>query len=115
MKQCQWRDVTEVSKIMYSFKQGAGSWKNVTKLYLQQSNELCFSVPFQHVPTLVGKRKVYMKDGLAHVPYSKLREAIRELFSELMSSVAKQAQDKLPLTLKDERIKNLWRMLKVKK
>ena len=107
------QDITSIAGFFSNIKQSAGSWKRVTRLYMAQCRTTHFSVPFQSVLDLLGKRQVTLKRGMARVPFCKLREVVKEQFLSLMQLAAQQASQQLPAALADDRLETLWRKLKV--
>ncbi|KAK6166586.1 hypothetical protein SNE40_023241 [Patella caerulea] len=67
------------------------SWKMVVKKYSECGDDEYFYVPFQTVLPLVAKRQVFLKDGMAMVPFLKLLDFLREIFSSLLTAGIKKA------------------------
>lgn len=107
------RDITSIFGVFSNIRLSVGSWKKVTGLYLAQCSTSHFFVPFQSVFHLLGKRQVTLEQGMARVPFSKLREVVREQFLSLMQLATGQASQQLPAALADDRLNILWRKLKV--
>ena len=107
------QDITSILGVFNNIKQSVGSWKEVTGLYMRQCSTQHFSLPFQAVLHLLGKRQVRLDRGMAVVSFSKLREVMKEQFLSLMQLAAEQASEQLPVALADNRLKILWRKLKV--
>lgn len=107
------QDIASIAGVFGNIKRCAGSWKRVTRLYMAQCSTTHFSVPFQSVLDLLGKRQVTLKRGMARVPFCKLREVVKEQFLSLMQLAAQQASRQLPVASADDRLRTLWRKLKV--
>ena len=94
-------------------KERTKSWEKVVKLYLKGDNSHYFHVPFYHVPNFVAKRQVVLSNGIAAVPFPKMREIITNSFKEVLEEGMKIAREKRCIAEMDLRMKKLLRKLVV--
>lgn len=94
-------------------KERTKSWKKVVNLYLKGDNSNNFHVPFCHVLNFVAKRQVVLSNGMAAVPFPKMREIITNCFKEVLEEGMKIAREKRYIAVMDLRIKKLLRKLVV--
>ncbi|CAC5388432.1 PRI2 [Mytilus coruscus] len=87
------------------------SWKKVVRLYLKGDDSHCFYVPFSNVLNLVAKRHVVLTNGIAAVPFPKLREVVTDIFREVLKEGLKIAQEKRLLDQVDFRLRKLMAKL----
>ncbi|XP_052079432.1 uncharacterized protein LOC127717709 [Mytilus californianus] len=87
------------------------SWRKVVRLYLKGDDSHCFYVPFSNVLNLVAKRHVVLTNGIAAVPFPKLREVVTDIFREVLKEGLKIAQEKRLLDQVDFRLRKLMAKL----
>lgn len=107
---------SKISKLLNIFQllhRQIKSWRKVVRLYLKGDDSQCFYVPFSNVFNLVAKRHVVLTNGIAAVPFPKLREVVTDVFREVLKEGLKIAQEKRLLDQLDFRFRKLMAKLVV--
>ncbi|XP_063412112.1 uncharacterized protein LOC134694932 [Mytilus trossulus] len=102
--------MSKISKLLNIFQllhRQIKSWRKVVRLYLKGDDSHCFYVPFSNVLNLVAKRHVLLTNGIAAVPFPKLREVVTDIFKEVLKEGLKIAQEKRLLDHVDFRFRKL--------
>jgi len=86
-------------------------WKNLVRKYVHGGQE-CFALPFHKVLPLVAERKVVLRNGIALVPCSRLRDIMVDLFRQCLKAGMHRAR--LHVKCEDERIVELSTLIKVR-
>ena len=82
--------------------------------YFDGGSDNTIMVPFEYVLSLVAKRTVGLKKGVAQVPYEKLCILMTILFEKVLSLGVNVAKKEFsPTVLQDTRMRNLYREIKV--
>jgi DNA primase large subunit len=83
--------------------------QDALSLYLGSNGDasLMFKAPFERVPDLVGRREVYLRDGIAYVPHSGLISVLVSDYKRSLMRSLEVAAKSLPRLDEDDRLKPL--------
>ena len=90
------------------------SWSKVVKLYLKGDDSICFHLPFTMVFNLVAKRHVELTNGIAAIPFTKLREIMTEIFKASLKVGIQKARDQHHIRETDSRVRRIMTKLVVR-
>ncbi|XP_041375016.1 uncharacterized protein LOC121387853 [Gigantopelta aegis] len=99
--------------VILSIRNNCGSWKSVTRKYIQGCHGEHFLSPFQAATMLVSKREVTLDKGMARVPFSKMNDILTEVFRKLLAaSFGRDRELSDSRLVRDKRMTKLQQLLK---